>query len=186
MSTPALVIMTAIGFSKVIETIPQNIQNAGLIVKIIPIVFILFIGIQNIYFYFYEYRNGHFFEDRTNELTYETAPLITAGYTNSRFYLIAEPGVPYLSFPNFSFFSPDVEKAYFNIVTQQTLTGLPKDKDVLFIATASRKADIEQLRRFLPGGEWNEVNRRYQPSQVLFYSYKVKQSDLFAFKPSSK
>jgi 4-amino-4-deoxy-L-arabinose transferase-like glycosyltransferase len=186
MSTPALVIMTAIGFSKVIETLPQNIQNAGLVSKIIPIVFILFIGFQNIYFYFYEYRNGHFFEDRTNELTYETAPLIEAGSTNNRFYLIAEPGVPYLSFPNFSFFSPDVEKAYFNIVTPQTLAGLPNNKDALFIATANRKTDIEQLARFLPGGQWNQVNRRYQPSQVLFYSYKVKQSDLFAFKPSSK
>jgi len=147
------------------------------------LIFVLFIGYQNVNFYFYEYRDGHYFEDPTNELTYETGALIAPLHTNGRFYLIAEPSVPFLSFANFNFFSPDVEKAYFNEVTPQTLAALPKDKDALFIATAARQTDIELLARLLPGGEWSEVRRRNQPDQVLFYSLKVKKSDLQAFKP---
>ncbi len=174
MSTPPLAIITALGFSKVIENILQTNQITRWLGKIILILFVLFIGYQNLYFYFYEYQAGHFFEDPANEFTYETASLITPLHSNGRFYVITEPNVPYLSFPNFDFFSPDVEKSYFNDVTPQTVAALPKDKDALFIATPGRKPDIEQLEHLLPGGEWTEVRRRNQPDQVLFYSYYVK------------
>jgi len=183
MSTPALAIITAIGFSKAVDTIPQKSRFTRWARTSMLLIFVLFIGYQNVNFYFYEYRDGHYFEDPTNELTYETGALIAPLHTNGRFYLIAEPSVPFLSFANFNFFSPDVEKAYFNEVTPQTLAALPKDKDALFIATAARQTDIELLARLLPGGEWSKVRRRNQPDQVLFYSLKVKQSDLQAFKP---
>jgi 4-amino-4-deoxy-L-arabinose transferase-like glycosyltransferase len=183
MSTPALAIITALGVSKAAENIPQKSQFTRWAGTIMLFVFVVFVGYQNINFYFYEYRSGHYFEDPTNEFTYETGALIAPLHTNGRFYLIAEPSVPYLSFANFNFFSPDVEKAYFNEVTPQALAALSKDKDALFIATAGRKTDIEQLALLLPGGEWNEVRRRTQPDQVLFYSYKVKQSNLQALKP---
>ncbi len=183
MSTPALAIITAIGFSKIIEIIPQKKQFTRWIGIILPLAFVLFIGFQNLSYYFGEYRTGHYFEDPTNELTYETAALITPLHTNGRFYLIATPDVPYLSFDNFNFFSPDVEKNYFNEVSSQTLAALPKNKDALFIATADRKIDIERLAQLIPGGQWNEVLRRNQPDQVLFYSYNVRQSVLQTFKP---
>lgn len=183
MSTPALAILTAIGLSKIVENIPQKSQFTRWAGTIILFAFVLFVGYQNVNFYFYEYRAGHYFEDPTNEFTYETGAFITPLHENGRFYLITEPDVPYLSFANFNFFSPDVEKAYFNEVTPQALAALPKDKDALFIATAGRKTDIEQLARLLPGGKWNEVRRRNQPELVLLYSYKVNQSDLQTFKP---
>jgi hypothetical protein len=177
------VIITALGISRVIEVIPQTTQISRWVGTIMLLGFVLFTGYQNVDFYFNEYRLGHYFEDPANEFSYETSALIAPLHTNGRFYLIAEPSVPYLSFANFDYFSPDVEKFYFNEVTPQTLAALPKDKEALFIATAGRQTAIEQLAHLLPGGEWGEVKRRYQPEIVLFYSYKIKQSDLQSFKP---
>jgi hypothetical protein len=183
MSTPALVIITAIGICKVMENIPQIgkltrwLQIAGLLV------FVAWVGYKDLSFYHYEYQVGHFFEDPTNEFTYESASIISPLHDTSRLYLIVEPSVPYLSFPNFDYFSPDVEKAYFEQVTPQSLADLPKDKDALFIATPGRLTDLKKLADLIPGGEWSEVPRRYQPANMLYYSYKIKQSDLQAFKP---
>jgi hypothetical protein len=147
------------------------------------LVFVLFVGYQNISFYFGEYRIGHFFEDPTNELTYETHTLISPLHTDGRFYLICDPDIPYLSFASFDFFSPDVEKKYFYEVSPQALALLPNDKDALFVATADRKLEVEKLTQLIPGGEWSEFKRRNQPSETLFYSYKIKKSALQNFKP---
>jgi 4-amino-4-deoxy-L-arabinose transferase-like glycosyltransferase len=183
MSTSPLVIITAVGVSKVVEKIPQDKQLPGRVASGLLLGFVLFVGYQNTNFYFNDYRIGGYFEDPTNELTYETRTFISPLHTTGRFYLIAEPTVPYLLFANFNYFSPDVEKAYFNDVTLQTVAALPKDKDALFIATAGRQTDMELLRRLIPGGEWREVKRRNQPDKLLFSVYKVKQSDIQAIKP---
>lgn len=183
MSTPALVIITAIGVCKVIENIPPIGNITGRLQILALVFFVTLVGYANISFYHFEYRIGHYFEDPTNELTYETAPLISQLHQTGRFYIMAAPGVPFLAFPSFDFFSPDVEKAYFDEVSPQSLANLQKDKDALFIATPDRLDDLKKLAALIPGGEWREVQRRYQPANMLYYSYKIKQSDLQAFKP---
>jgi hypothetical protein len=182
-STSALAIITAIGISKTVEVLPQTGKFIRWLVPLSLLAFVLYTGFLNINFYFYEYQVNHYFEDPTNELTYETRTFIAPLHTTGRFFLIAEPDVPYLSFPNFNFFSPDVEKAYFNEVTPQTLATLPNDKDALFIATSTRGTDLENIARLIPGGEWHEFKRRYQPDKPLFYSYKIDKHLLQNFKP---
>ncbi len=183
MSTPGLAILTAIGINKALEILPglgkstRWIQAGGLLL------FIICVMNKDVNFYFNEYQQGHFFEDRTNELTYETAAKISPLHDKGRFYILSEPGVPYLSFPNFNFFSPDVEKAYFYEVTRQSVDNLPKDKNALFIATPSRLEDLKKLANMIPGGEWNDIPRRYQPADMLYYSYAISQHILQAYKP---
>lgn len=182
-SISALAIITAIGISKTVGFLPQTGKFIRWLAPLSLLIIVLFTCYQNISFYFIDYQVNHYFEDPTNELTYETRTFIAPLHTNGRFFLIAEPTVPYLSFTNFDFFSPDVEKAYFNEVTPQTLAALPNDKNALFIATSTREADLEKIAQLIPGGEWNEVRRRYQPEYVLFYSYKIDKQLLQSFKP---
>jgi hypothetical protein len=183
MSTPGLAIITAIGVIKAAENIPPVGKLTRWLRAAAVIGFVLWVGYQDIRFYQDDYQSGHYFEDPTNELTYETAAIISPLHKTGRFYMMSEPGVPYLSFPNFDFFSPDVEKAYYDTVTPQTLAALPKDKDALFIATLGRVDDLKKLAQLIPRGEWREVQRRFQPPDMLYYSYKINQSDLQAFKP---
>jgi 4-amino-4-deoxy-L-arabinose transferase-like glycosyltransferase len=182
-SMSALAIITAIGISKTVGFLPQTRIFFRWLAPLSLLVIVLFTCYQNINFYFIEYQVNHYFEDPTNELTYETRTFIAPLHNNGRFFLIAEPTIPYLSFTNFNFFSPDVEKAYFNEVTPQTLAALPNDKDTLFIATSTRRADLEKIVQLIPGGEWNEVRRRYQPDYVLFYCYQIDKQLLQSFKP---
>jgi hypothetical protein len=183
MSSSALVIIVALGITKTAENTWPGSNFNRWFTPMCLLAFVLFVGYQNINFYFGEYRSEHYFEDPTNELTYETRTFISPLHDTGRFYLICDPSIPYLSFASFNFFSPDVEKAYLYEVTPQALAALPKDKDALFIATPDRKTEIEKISQLIPEGEWNEVKRRTQPTKILFYSYKIKQSSLQTFKP---
>jgi hypothetical protein len=183
MSTSALAIIVALGITKTVEnTWPGGNFNRWF-TPIGLLAFVLVVGYQDTQFYFNEYRHGRYFEDPTNELTYETRTFISPLEKDGRFYLICDPSIPYLTFASFEFFSPDVEKMYFYEATSQALGALPRDKDALFIATADSKAEIEKIVQLIPEGEWSEVKRRSKPSETLFYSYKIKQGVLQTFQP---
>jgi hypothetical protein len=183
MSTPGLAIITSLGLWKALETLPRIGHPGRWLAIACALGFVSWVGFKDVSFYHYEYLRGHYFEDPTNEFTYETAAIISPLHDEGRLYLITEPSVPYLSFPNFQFFSPDVEKNTLENITTQSLADLPKDKDVLFIATPGRLSDLQNLASMLPGGEWNEVPRRNQPTFMLYYSYKIKTAALQKFKP---
>jgi hypothetical protein len=181
MSMPALVIIIAIGMTKILEAFAHFRQSFVKFAPGILLGFVLLIGYTNISFYFYDYRIGHYYEDVKNELTYETriytAPLDTTG----RMFLIADPKIPYLVYKSFTYFAPDMEKTTLNNVTREKLLNLPYDKDVLFIALPDYKSDLELIAQLIPGGEWHETRRRYQPEYMLFYSYKITKEQLAVF-----
>lgn len=181
MSTPALVIITAIGISRAIDSIHHVDRLGNWFVPFILVTFVVYTGVQNLSFYFGDYQTGHYFEDPTNEFTYETRTLISPLHDRGRLYLITEPGIPFLSFASIAFFAPNVEKSYLQQVDHQTLSDLPSDKDALFIATPGQKAELDLVAREIPGGFWQQINRRYQPDQPLFFSYQVGKQLLINF-----
>ena len=183
MSTPALVIVIAIGLTKFLELIPFEGKVYQRVSNFLLLIFVLYFGYQNISFYFQDYKAGHYFEDPTNEFSFETRTLITPLHTTGRLFLLSTPGEPFLTFANFEYFSPDVEKFYLDEVTPEYISSLPNDKDVLFIATADRQPDLIYLTKVFPGGELKEFKRRYQPDKLLFLSYMVKKSQLIQSQP---
>ena len=183
MSMPALAIIIAIGMTKTIEALQESGKPIARFGPVLLLILVLSIGYRDIHFYFHDYRIGHFYEDPVNEFTYETRLDIAPLGSQGRLFMIATPGVPYLTFPNFNFFSPEVEKWYFDPVDREALAVLPDNKDALFIANTDRKSDLELIMQWLPGGEWNEVRRRYLPAETLYYSYKITKQQLEGFKP---
>jgi 4-amino-4-deoxy-L-arabinose transferase-like glycosyltransferase len=181
MSTPPLAIITAIGICRFTEVIPKTLQHSGRLQALCLLIFIAWVAGKDVTYYQYEYRLNHYFEDTTNEFTYETAAEISQLHSDGRLYLLADPQTNYLSFANFNYFSPDVEKTPLDEVTPQILADLPTDKDALFIATPDHVDDLRKIAAFIPGGTWNEVLRRFQPTYALYYSYKLAQADLQAF-----
>lgn len=183
MSTPALAIITAIGICRVTENLPKTFRHPGRLQALCLLLFTGWVVHQDVRFYQYEYRLNHYFEDPTNEFTYETADEISQLHNDGRLYLLTDPEDDYLSFANFNYFSPDVEKAWLSEVTSQVLADLPMDKDVLFIATPNHVEDLGKIAALIPGGTWTEAQRRFQPTYALYYSYKLTQADIQAFTP---
>ena len=182
-SIPALAIITAVGITKILATFQQLYQPMGRLVPIVLLGFMLYIGYTNFDFYFYEYRVEHFYEDPTNELSYETRTYISPLHPDGEAYIIGNPDHPFLTFESFHFFSPEVKKSTINGITYETLLLLPKDKDFLFIAVPDYVHELEVVRQYIPGGEWTAFKRRYQPEHVLFYSYKITKEQLAALTP---
>ena len=181
MSTPALSLIVALAMTGILDVFKQLHQPIARFSPIILLGLMLYFGYANISYYFYDYRIGHYYEDPTNELTYETRTYIAPLHSKGRMYLVGNPDEPYLTFESFNYFSPDVEKLRFDKVTKEAIARLPKDKDILFIALPDYKSNLELISQWLPGGEWNAFPRRYQPDDMLFYSYKLTKEQLAAF-----
>jgi hypothetical protein len=181
-SSPAAVILAAIA----LVTLLEGLQNAGdFLRRLAPIILIaalLYNGYQDLNFYFGEYRTGHYFEDLSNEITYESHTYIAQLDGAGRFYLIGDP-MTFTVFGNFGYFAPNIEKMDLKEVTPETLAALPKDKDALFLAIPYREPDLRNIENWIPGGQWIAENRRYRSDQPLFFIYKVTKEQLQAYHP---
>ncbi len=172
MSAPALALLVALGLRKtalVLERAQLVPARVGLVLCAAAV---LLADVQGLYFYFGEYQHGHYFEDPSNELTYESGQYTSQLGSDYRMYLLGQPSV-YIVFANFRYFAPDLDMEDFNTVTPATLAGLPHDRGAFFLAAPSRRADLEWVAQQLPGGEWIVAQRRYHPTEVLYYAYQL-------------
>ena len=183
MSMPALAIIVSLAMTGFLAAFRQFYQPVSKVAPIILLGLTLYFGYASLSYYFSKYRVGHYYEDPTNELTYETGAFIAPLHDDGAMFLLAGPKSPYLTFGSFNYFSPDVEKFNLEITTRDELTYLPSDKDILFIALPNYKAQLDLISNWVPGGEWTTFPRRYQPTSILFYSYKITKEQLAAVTP---
>jgi hypothetical protein len=181
MSMPAVAILTATSMTSILAAFGRLRPALTKFMPGLLLGCVLFIGYTNISFYFYDYRAGHYYEEPINELTYETRVYTMPLGARGRMFLIADSPSPSLASKSFDYFAPDMEKVFLGGVTFQALLNLPYDKDALFIALPNRKADLELLAQLIPGGEWHEVKRHYQPQYTLCYVYKINRERLAIF-----
>jgi hypothetical protein len=181
MSMPAVVMMVAIGITKILQVFERFRPAAGKVVPGVLLAFILFTGYTNINFYFYDYRSGHYYEETINELSYETRIYTMPLDARGRLFLLADSPSPHLGSKSFEYFAPNMERVFVDAITFESLLKMPYDREALFLALPDHKADIELLAQLIPGGEWHEVKRRYQPHQTLFYTYKISRERLAVF-----
>jgi hypothetical protein len=183
MSTPALAIIITLGIIDILAAFKQFYQPVGKVAPLVLLGLPLYFGYASLSYYFFDYRAGHYYEDPTNELTYETGALLAPLHTEGVMYLVDEPDNPYLTFGSFHYFSPDVAKYDLDLTTMEDLWNLPTDKDILFLALPNHRVELERIANWAPGGQWTTFPRRYQPKQVLFYSYKITKEQLAAVTP---
>jgi len=181
MSTPPLVIMVGLGMLKIFEAFTRFSRPFARFAPLVVLVILLYIGHTNIDFYFQHYRVWHYYENPKDELTYEVRFYTASTPPPDVMYLIADPNVPYLLYASFDYFAPDLKKFSLNDPTPATLLGLPDDKDILFVALPDYESDLKRIAQTIPGGEWHETKRRYQPRETLFYTYKVGKEQVALF-----
>jgi hypothetical protein len=172
MTAPAAALLVAVGLRETLRLV-QRLQ-------LVPARLTLALGLllagvtstQGVVFYFGEYRAGHYFEDPTNEFSYEVAQVARALGPDYRVYLLGAPSV-YAVFGDFAYLAPEVEVVDFNDVTPEIVAALPRDKSAFFVAVPSRLEDAQRVAAWLPGGEWQAVTRRYLGPEISYFAYQL-------------
>jgi 4-amino-4-deoxy-L-arabinose transferase-like glycosyltransferase len=169
-SVPAVAIFIGLGLVRTLEAVARRGYASPRLSAALGALVVAAITAQGAYFYFNTYPAGHYFEDASNEaalLVNEQAARLGPDY---RLYLLGEPRVR-VTFPNFSYLTPEVAKQDYNLVTAETLAALPSDnKGAFFAALPERRGDLELVAQLLPGGQWQEVRRR-RIDEPSYYAY---------------
>jgi 4-amino-4-deoxy-L-arabinose transferase-like glycosyltransferase len=172
MTAPAVALLVGIGLRKTAAAAEQmGVLPSRLALTFCAAVATL-ISLQGVYFYFGEYRQGHFFEDASNEMSYESFHDTGSLGSDYSMYIIGYPRV-FVAFANFDYLTPDLAKQDFNDVTPESIAALPRDRGAFFLTIPERRADLQNLAQWVPGGQWIQVYRRNQPNEMLYYAYRV-------------
>ena len=172
MSTPPLALLVAIGLQKSASLLqPSRLLTARVGLALCAVV-VAISAAQGISYYFGDYRWGHYFEDPSNDFSYEVAVKAEALGPDYRVYLLGEPSV-FAIFGDFMFLAHDEHIVDFNTVTPETLAALPRDGGAFFVAVPGRADDLRRVQQVIPGGDWQVAQRRYQASQTLYFAYVV-------------
>lgn len=168
MTTPALAIFFALGIEQTGDLLRQVKLFTERQQWIIGMFLLMLISAQNIFFYFGEYRAKNYFSDANSELAQQVGLQLRKSSPDVDLYLLGQPRI-YIDFPTFEFLAPENER--FNLATDEihSITD-PPVRPVLFVAIPENQADLEQIMRQVPGGEFEIVMRAY-PDEVLYYAY---------------
>jgi hypothetical protein len=171
MSMPAVALMVAFGLQKTASLLERlrldrriGLALCGLLVGVF--------ALQGIGFYFGAYRTGHYFEDPSNDFSYEVSTRAASLGADYRTFMLDAP-TDSADFGDFGYLAAHVSVQDYNTVTPDSLAALPHDKGAFFVAIPSRVDDLKLVQQWLPGGTWDTVPRRYQAPQVDYYSYLV-------------
>lgn len=180
-SAPAAALLAALGLIASAQALSGLSGFLRRLSVLLVVALLLLDGWQNSRYYFVEYRQGHFFEDLNNEITYESRTLLRSLGEQGRLFLMGEP-MTRVHYGNFGYFHPDLERYDFTL-SREALAALPKDKDALFLAIPAREDELRQLAAWLPGGEWITAWRRNQPEHPLYFAYRVSKEQLQSYRP---
>jgi hypothetical protein len=172
-SITASTVLSGVGLSLSIKYASTFFKNKVQIYNILLACFVVAGSMQGLWFYFKTYDVKAYFEDPTNTFSYESSRWLQGIKKDTLFFLLSTPDVPYLSFASYDYFAPNIQKQYLNNTNAESLNQIPFGRDLLFVATPDREADMEFVRSLIPGGDWVIVNQRKYPDRVLFYSYFV-------------
>src|SRR5579859_1006275 len=127
MTAPPLALMVALGLQKTASlaahgglTVPRiGLALAGIVAVVI--------AAQGLAYYFGPYRTGHYFEDPSNEFSYEVGVKSESLGPTYRVFLLGAPSV-YSDFADFGYLAPNIEIIDYNTVTPDTFAALPRDR----------------------------------------------------------
>jgi hypothetical protein len=176
MSAPATALLAAIGLREAARLARQSGVLPARTANLLAVCLACLISLQGVAYYFGPYRSGRYFEDRGNELSYEAARQAARLDGPNQLWLLGHPRV-YAVFANFTFLAPAVPVWDFEAPEPDKLAALPQGEGAFFVAVPERAAELLQVAEQLPGGEWFEVPRRSDATEVLYYAYWVGPSE---------
>jgi hypothetical protein len=166
MTTPAVALLIALGFQQTRDLL-DRIRVTPRVTRMLAITAILFLSIENAYFYFVDYRYNAYFQDANSELAQEAGIQLQRLGPTYVFYLFGSPRV-YTDFPTLSFLVPQNEKHDLSDVEPLVLQT---DKGMYFAFIPENADLLREVQSLFPGGTTGLVMRKIPQSEVLYYSY---------------
>jgi hypothetical protein len=168
MTSPAVAIFLALGITQFLGILNRMNLFSSRWQTIISVGLLITLGIQNIAYYFGNYRNQNLFQDATGELTQMVGLELKELGPDYDYYLFGLPRV-FAAFPSIEFLCPENKMVDLNSDMINTLV-LNEGKSNLFVAIPENRSDLERIKDKYPGGSWEEVGRRYK-EETLYYAY---------------
>ena len=167
MASPAIAVFLAIGIDQVGKVF-GNLHISPKWVNAVTGIILGILVLQGYYFYFDEYRSGHYLQDFNSELVMETGIHLAEMDPHSHYYLFGSPWV-FAKSPTTVFIAPYNPKMDLRTDMIEALE-ISDQWPSFFVAIPHNKADLERIATRFPGGEWDTVYRKTLP-EVLYYAY---------------
>lgn len=170
-AAPALVLLVAIGLWKLMQALQTITRWPKVIFVVLALCFVGITAWHDLHYYFVgSYRTEHRFEVDGNEFSYEVGLRAGSLGPNYRLLLIGDPFIyaPFADFHYLTNLQMDIED--FNVVSPESIGGLPRDKGLFFTAIPSRVDELKLVQQQLPGGTWDEVSFHTKEG-ILYYAY---------------
>jgi hypothetical protein len=126
------------------------------------------IALENVFFYFGEYRSHYYFEDSSGEFAMEAGQHLNQLGPYFALRVLGAPRV-FAEFPTLSYLAPDHDIANLRAEELETFT-LPVDQGVLFAAIPENVSVLDVIEDRYPGGTRESVIRKSK-NEVLYYAY---------------
>ncbi len=168
MTSPAVAIFLALGITQFSGILDHMKLLAPRWQTILSIGLLVILGIQNIAYYFGDYRSQNRFQDATGEFTEKFGLELQGLGPNYDYYLLGMPRI-FAAFPTVVFLCPENNMLDLTGDMIATLV-LTEGKSNVFAAIPENRSDLERIEQKFPGGTWEEVGRRYR-DEVLYYAY---------------
>jgi hypothetical protein len=170
MAFPAIAIFIACGISNIISLIQLPTQRT-IFARSLPAVAALALAATSLNFYFFEYTPHHYYADPNTEVGMELGSYLATVPRKSKVYFLGEPRMFY-EFPSIPFLSNGLDgvDVPLNVDVRQLVEP---GRTAIFVALPERQQDLEQIRRFYPGGDYWQVPRRTRPQETLYLAYSV-------------
>lgn len=168
MTTPAVALFIALGLQQTRDLL-DRIRIAPRVSMALAAAVVLFLSIENGYFYFVDYRNKSYFQDASAELAQEAGLQVQALGPTYAFYLFGDPRV-YTDFPTLRFLIPERERRDLSAADLSALA--PEVDQGMFFASIPENMDLlAEVRSLFPGGTMGTFVRKIPQNEVLYYSY---------------
>jgi 4-amino-4-deoxy-L-arabinose transferase-like glycosyltransferase len=173
---PVAALFCGIGLVKLME-IPRRMQivSPRVLVGITAVVMTI-ASLQGAFYYLSTYQKSRVFAHPYEEFEAEVCLYARTLGPDYRMYLLISPPLEITFFPAHDYLIPDIQDQQLDSITPDVLQTLPRDQGMLFFAIPAKVAELEEVARYFPGGEWREVYMQPIPDQietVLYYSYQV-------------
>ena len=173
---PAAALLAALGLAKIAEFLGfMKLFSPRLLNRLAAGVMVV-ASVQNGYYYMVEYQETRVFTHPYEEFETDTSLYMKKLGTDYRMYMLITMPLQVAYFPAHDYLIPDIEAVQLDVIDADVLGGLPRDKGMVFFAIADKKAELEQVAQFFPGGKWREVHYvpiPNQPTAVMYYSYEI-------------
>ncbi len=174
LSSGAIALLVALGLYHMADQLRRTLGVPSILRNVVCAGVVGVLAYQGLTFYFVDYRIHNYYEDHTNEITYEAGQYAAALGPAYRMFLIGNGSPQVLdNFADFHYLAPDAHTLNFNDVNADTLAALPRNVGAFFVAVPSKLPELQLVSQTIPGGHWFQVQRRFHPKQVSYYGYVV-------------